>query len=191
MNNTFTGKRVRIRAWEPEDIDYLLGQDRARDTEMDRMVNCTELPRAAWKLRGEFPNMMSSCSSMEDFRFLIEELEEHKVVGIIRAHSVDVRMGQFSYGLSVDESYRRMGYASEAILLLLRYYFMELRMHKCNVAAYAFNEASIALHDKLGFVREGLRRDAVYTHGMYWDQIEFGMTKQEFEEKHKEFSQEG
>ena len=56
----------------------------------------------------------------------------------------------YACGLGIYEPYRRRGYATEAILLLLRFYFLELRMHKCNAGAYSFNEASIGLHRSLG-----------------------------------------
>ena len=127
---------------------------------------------------------------METFRFMIEDLEGN-TVGSINAHDVDARMGTFSYGLGIYEPYRRRGYATEAILLLLRFYFLELRMHKCNAGAYSFNEASIGLHRSLGFVEEGRLRDVVYTKGRYFDDVCFGMTREEFLEKYSEFAQEG
>ena len=127
---------------------------------------------------------------METFRFMIEDLEGN-TVGSINAHDVDARMGTFSYGLGIYEPYRRRGYAREAILLLLRFYFLELRMHKCNTAAYSFNEASIGLHRSLGFVEEGRLRESVYTKGRYFDDVCFGTTREEFLEKYSEFAQEG
>lgn len=190
MGNCFTGKRVRLRALEPEDMEIWAAEDRDRDTEKDRCDYMIQLPRAAWKLREDFPTRLRREGEMESFRFIIENLEG-EVVGSINAHNVDARMGTFSYGLGIDAAHRRKGYASEAILLLMRFYFMELRMHKCNAAAYAFNEASLGLHDHLGFVREGRQREVCYTKGRYWDLIEFGMTRAEFEEKYREFSQEG
>lgn len=190
MNNCFTGKRVRLRAMEPSDVELWAAEDRCRDTEKDRCDYMIFLPRAEWKLREDFPERMRREGGVNGFRFMIENMEG-ETVGSINAHDVDERMGCFSYGLGINADHRRKGYASEAILLLMRYYFMELRMHKCNAAAYAFNDASVALHERLGFVREGVQREVCYTKGKYWDLIEFGMTKAEFEEKYTEFSQEG
>lgn len=190
MSNCFTGKRVRLRAVEPEDVAIWEADDKNRDTEKDRCDNMIQLPRAVWKLQEDFPARLRREGEMESFRFIIENMEG-EVVGSINAHSVDNRMGTFSYGLGIYDKYRRKGYASEAVLLLLRFYFMELRMHKCNTAVYAFNEASLGLHDHLGFVREGMRREVYYTKGKYWDDVEFGMTRQEFEAKYPQFSQEG
>lgn len=190
MKNTFTGELVRLRAFEPEDIELFAAEDRQRDTEKDRCDYRIQLPRAAWKLREDFPSRLRREGEAETFRFMIED-REGNTVGSINAHDVDARMGTFSYGLGIYVPYRRKGYAREAILLLLRFYFMELRMHKCNAAAYSFNEASIGLHRSLGFVEEGRLREVVYTKGRYFDEVNFGMTRKEFEEKYREFSQEG
>lgn len=190
MKNCFTGKRVRLRALEPQDVEIWVENDRNKDTDMSHCDDCIPLPRPEWMLRQDFPERIKRESEMQSYRFVIEN-KEGQVVGSINAHSVDVRMGSFSYGLGIQEEFRHKGYASEAILLLMRFYFMELRFHKCNAAAYEFNEASIGLHDRLGFVREGRQREVGYTKGRYWDLIEFGMTKEEFEEKYSEFSQEG
>ena len=43
----------------------------------------------------------------------------------------------------------------------------------------------------LGFVEEGRLRESVYTKGRYFDDVCFGMTREEFLEKYSEFAQEG
>ena len=48
---------------------------------------------------------------------------------------------------------------------------------------YDFNEASIKLHEKLGFVHEGRRRRMGFTDGRYYDWILLGMTVEEFWER--------
>lgn len=47
---------------------------------------------------------------------------------------------------------------------------------------YSFNEASIRLHEKLGFQREGCLRRTIFTQGQYFDVIVFGLTVEEYEE---------
>jgi len=80
----------------------------------------------------------------------------------------------------VQGEHQRKGYASEAIRLVLRYFFEELRYHKATVQVYAFNEASIRLHQKLGFQEEGRSRDMIYTQGRYVDELTFGLTFDEW-----------
>jgi RimJ/RimL family protein N-acetyltransferase len=78
----------------------------------------------------------------------------------------------------------RKGYASEAILLVLRYYFLELGYQKVTATVYSFNTPSISLHERLGFQPEGRVRRTVYTQGQHFDELIFGMTREEFEAQH-------
>jgi RimJ/RimL family protein N-acetyltransferase len=101
-------------------------------------------------------------------------------VGTISTHDCDPRNGTFSYGVDVAEEHRCRGYAAEAIRLVLRYYFEELRYHKAFVGIHGYNAASIRLHEKAGFVLEGRQREQVYTRGAYFDLLWYGMTAEEY-----------
>ena len=181
--NCFTGKLVKLRPQEPRDMEILRQMDLNRNTESDRCDDCIKLPRPAWKLEETFHDRLVRESEEESYRFMIDNLEG-VTVGSINAHDVDFRSGTFSYGLGVYEEFRHRGYASEAAILMMRFYFNELRLHKCNIEVFAFNTASIRLHESLGFVREGVRREVYYTDGRYYDDILFGMTQEEFTERY-------
>jgi RimJ/RimL family protein N-acetyltransferase len=86
----------------------------------------------------------------------------------------------------VAEEHRHKGYASEAVFLILRYYFQERRYQKVNAMVDEFNEASLRLHRSLGFQQEGQLRRMAFTGGRYYDQLVFGMTREEFEQLHGE-----
>ena len=53
---------------------------------------------------------------------------------------------------------------------------------------YSFNAASLALHEKLGFVREGTLRRMVYTGGQHYDIAAFGLTADEFTARYPELA---
>jgi RimJ/RimL family protein N-acetyltransferase len=65
---------------------------------------------------------------------------------------------------------------------VLRYYFRERRYQKCTVIVHSFNEPSLQLHERRGFRFEGRVRCMVYTNGRYYDDIYFGMTREEFDQ---------
>ena len=113
------------------------------------------------------------------FRFVIEN-ETAEVVGDLTTHHCDARVGSFSYGITIRREHRRNGYAAEAIALVLRYYFRELRYQKATVSVYSFNEASARLHESLGFQLEGRIRRTVFTDGQHCDELVYGITAEEF-----------
>lgn len=75
------------------------------------------------------------------FRFVIESLDG-QFAGTINTRSCDRRSDTFKYGLAIREAHQRKGYGSEAVRLVLRYFFAELRYQKCTAHVYRFTEPS-------------------------------------------------
>jgi len=117
------------------------------------------------------------------YEFAIESLQG-EFAGKLNTHSCDKRNGTFKYGLAITREQWGKGYAKEAITLVLRYYFEELRYQKVTAHVYDFNPGSIRLHESLGFVLEGRLRNMVYSAGKYHDELVYGMTVEEYRGKH-------
>lgn len=73
-------------------------------------------------------------------------------VGGITVHSMDREHGVFSYGIAIAQHMRRRGVAAGAIAQLLERY-AAAGFIRCAVEVYADNAPSLALHEKLGFVK--------------------------------------
>lgn len=176
----WSGKQVCLRAVEPADIDVWLAQHRERPDDLilsgegyDRFPESEAELRRTWERALEPPTGHARPWS-------IERLADRTLVGGINTFSCDTRVGMFEYGIEILHAVRRQGYAIEAIEILLQHYFDEYRYQKVNVRVHEFNAASIALHEKLGFVREGRIRRAIHTGGRHWDLLLFGLTVEEF-----------
>ena len=173
------GKRVRLRALEPGDAERFNAD--LVDSEGQRTGYEITFPRSMERTRKWVADeSLSDGPAPFEFRFAIEELEEGDLVGSMNTHGVSARNGTFEYGIAIFHAHRQKGYASDAIRLLLRYYFLELRFNKAMATVYAFNRASLEMHRKLGFVEEGCLRQNLFTDGRYHDEYLFGMTAAEF-----------
>jgi RimJ/RimL family protein N-acetyltransferase len=177
------GHLVRLRGVEPSDAIHHALLNRERDT--DRNLDAV-MPPASMAHTERWAREMSGQGFRDGdaFFFEIEELVTGETVGSIDTHHCDTRTGTFSYGVSLRQQFRRRGYASEAILLVLRYFFLERRYQKCDVGAFSFNVESQRLHEKLGFTLEGRRRRNTFSGGKYHDLLLYGMTAEEFRELH-------
>ena len=185
MVNIFEGRLVRLSAisaanWE---VYYEWGLN----TESDRLLYQIPFPSSRDRVRTWVEEAARSHTPGENFDFQIERLDG-EMVGSIGVHHCNLRFGTFMYGLAILPQHQRKGYASEAIRLVLRYYFQERRYQKANTEVYSFNEPSIRLHEKLGFVQEGRLRRTVFTQGRYFDRLQYGMTREEFEARWPEWS---
>ena len=178
--NYWEGERIRLRAPEPEDQALFHSFD--EDSEASLNLSQIYFPRSQAGDRRWLERIMLE-ESENDERFFAIELKGYGAIGGISAHACDKRMGTFRYGIGIGRDYWGKGYAKEAIRILLRYYFEELRYQKVTVNIYAFNERSIKLHESLGFQHEGRLRRMIYTGGQFHDEIYMGMTGEEFAEK--------
>jgi RimJ/RimL family protein N-acetyltransferase len=175
--NIWQGQRVRLRAIEPEDWEAFSAFD--LDSLVARDCYAIPFPKSHEASRKWTVDEARAETKQDVFRFAIENLAG-ELVGTINTHSCEPRHGTFGYGIAIRREHWRKGYASEAIRLVLRYYFQELRYQKVTAHVYAFNQPSLKLHQQLGFQQEGRLRRMIYTDGAYHDVCIFGMTAEEF-----------
>ncbi len=61
--------------------------------------------------------------------------------------------------------------------------FVQLNLHRVSSSVIECNTRSQKMHLKLGFKDEGCGRKEIYKNGKYWDRINFGILREEWEEK--------
>lgn len=176
--NIWQGTKVRLRSILPEDWSHFHEND--QDSEGARLADIIYFPRSEAGTKSWAEHQASKGADGDNMMLAIETLAG-ELVGSINAHSCDPRHGTFKYGVAIFRAHWRKGYATEAVKILLRYYFHELRYQKVNAHTYAFNEGSIKLQEHLGFQQEGLLRNMIYTNGRHYDEYVYGLLKQEFD----------
>lgn len=85
-------------------------------------------------------------------------------------------------GLAVHPRRRGRGVADEAARLLQRHLLEELRFHRLQLEIYAFNERALAHAERVGFVREGVRRKAYWRGGTWVDCVLYGLVAEDLEQ---------
>jgi RimJ/RimL family protein N-acetyltransferase len=180
-HNLFEGTLIRLRGIEPEDWETFFAWN--QDSESARRMYFIPFPTSKEEVRQWMAKQALQRGEDDKFFFVIETLAGD-FAGSISSAMCDRRNRTFIYGIGIRPEHQRHGYASEAILLLLRYFFRELGYQKVTAHVYSFNEPSLRLHEHLGFVREGVLRQMIYTDGQYFDDVVFGMTADEFAERH-------
>ena len=173
------GEKIRLRPMRKEDTDLWLAED--TDSEGIRTLNPgIELPKSVKDAEAFAERYADFNNSDERIMFSIETLDG-ELVGGINLTGIDQRHGTFYVGMRLYRPFRGKGYAMEAKTILLRYAFYELRLHKYNTRCLETNEAMIRHAQRLGCQEEGRIRECVFTNGRYYDDLLFGLTKEEFE----------
>ncbi|MFB4267447.1 GNAT family N-acetyltransferase [Nonomuraea sp. GTA35] len=73
------------------------------------------------------------------------------------------------------------GYGTEAIELVLRHAFTTTPLHRIRLGVYAFNERARHVYKKLGFVEEGVERDALLWDGEWHDCVLMAVLRHEWQ----------
>ena len=171
------GPTIRLRAVEPGDAEIFFAWN--RDAELSRHLDFVWPPSSLERQR-RWAEKTATQEPANDHYFMVIEAPDGQAAGCIDTHDCDRRAGTFRYGIAVRPEYQRRGYAREAILLVLRYFFDELRYQKVTVYVHSNNPASIGLHERLGFMPEGRLRRMIFTEGQYFDELFYGMTVEEY-----------
>ena len=87
----------------------------------------------------------------------------------------------FLSGLAVHPAFRGRGVGEEAARQLQAYLFDELGYHRLELACYGFNERAIRHSERVGYVREGVKRKAYLRHGEWQDAVLFGLLREDLE----------
>lgn len=102
------------------------------------------------------------------------------VIGMCGYNYWDRTDHRASIGYDLARDYWRQGIMTEALRAILAFGFEQMRLHRIEADASVYNEASIRLLRKLGFVQEGIRRDQYYEDNAYHDLMLFGLLAQEY-----------
>jgi RimJ/RimL family protein N-acetyltransferase len=91
-----------------------------------------------------------------------------------------------TFGIFIGEkNYWNQGLGSEAARLVLGYGFGKLKLHRIELGVLEYNPRAMKVYKRLGFKKEGVRRDHILYSGKYYDDIHMGLLKQEWEKLNK------
>ena len=82
-------------------------------------------------------------------------------------------------GLALHPDFRGRGLAEWAARELQRHLLLELGFHRLQLEVYGFNEHAIAHAERVGFVREGVKRTAYRRHGEWADGVLYGLVRED------------
>jgi len=176
------GEKTKLRSWQLEDAELRFMASLDSQT-VALHQDGIELPTSL-ALQKEWLEKIAGSKDSDMIRFAMENLDGI-TVGWITLHSRDQKNGTFGFGVAIYREYRGNGYAVDAVRTVLKYGFWEQRYQKCNSMCLHTNDASIRLHEKLGFIDEGRIRRSCFYDGKYHDDLLFGMTREEFDERMK------
>jgi RimJ/RimL family protein N-acetyltransferase len=172
-------ERIRLRPMKLEDAKFWLAED--TDSQALCFLNYgMVLPNSVQSAELFAERYANFNNSLERIMFSIETLAD-ELVGGINIHSMNQKNGTFETGTRIYRPHRGNGFGLEAKRMILRYAFHEIRYQKYNIKCLETNEPMIQHAKRLGCTQEGRIRRHIYTNGRFYDELIFGLTREEFD----------
>ncbi|MBN2076069.1 MAG: GNAT family N-acetyltransferase [Dehalococcoidales bacterium] len=123
--------------------------------------------------------------SNTEVEFIIEAVNEdtRRSIGSIALSKINHNDHCATFAITIGEKdYWNKGYGTDAARLIIRYGFEQLNLHRISSFVFSFNERSIRMHFRAGFIEEGRRKESIYINGDYHDSVMFGLLRKEWQE---------
>ncbi len=104
---------------------------------------------------------------------------DDEVVGVCSLSEVSKDYHHAELGYWLGKPYRGKGIMTKAAEEVVKFGFLELKLHRIDVWHYDINKGSQRIIEKLGFVYEGTRREAYFKNGKWVSSLMYGMLEEE------------
>lgn len=165
---SLVGSLVKLRALEPEDLDFLYRLE--NDTEIWE-ISGTLTPYSRNVLQSYLDSAHRDIYEVKQLRLAICT-DAGMLIGMIDLFDFDPRHLRAGIGVVIaDPEARNQGYGAEAIRLVCEYGFEVLGLHQLYASVGEGNQASLHLFRKLGFIETGRKRDWLRTADGFKDEL--------------------
>ena len=170
------GNRILLRALEPEDMEMLRGT--VNDPEIEKMVVGWSFPVS----RAQQLEWYECVKKDRDhLRLAIEIKETGEAIGLATLGPIDWKNRKGFHGIKLkSDAPKGQGYATEAVLLIMKYAFEELQLNRLDGSILEYNIPSQRLYEKCGWKVEGRVRQSVFKGNGFHDEIIVGILRDEY-----------
>ncbi len=116
----------------------------------------------------------------EWFQFAIEQTATGAMIGDCALHALAEKPQEVEIGFTLAPEFQGRGYATEAVACLLNYAFGPLAKKRAVAITDVRNTASIAVLERLGFIRDSVPREPVVFKGEPCDEYLYSVRQEDW-----------
>ncbi len=130
---------------------------------------------------GWIERLHSTYRAEEGIMWFITLMGEKGVIGDCTLWHIDSESACAELGYELNRSYWGRGIALEAASAVIEFGFNDMLLNRIEACPFSENGPSTGLLDRLGFTLEGNLRQRIMFRGKYFDQLYYGLLKEEWE----------
>lgn len=165
-----------LRAIEERDVEILLNMMNSEDIE--RMTVDSHFPISMLTQKEWIRTYHNTDNNVK----LMVELENGKTIGMVSLSDINykTRTAGLAFKRYAIKEDRMIDDMFNACIAMLKYAFEELGLNCITTRNLTYNEKSIKLQERLGFVKEGILRQRCFKNGQYQDLVSSSLLRTEF-----------
>ncbi len=114
------GEKVRLRALEPEDLDFLFTTE---NNTAFWEVSDTQVPFSRFVLKQYLENSHQDIYEAKQLRLVVEETKNSQAIGLIDLFDFNPQHKRAGIGILIHPDFQKNGFAFEALSILIDYAF--------------------------------------------------------------------
>jgi diamine N-acetyltransferase len=167
-----TSKNIKLRALEPEDINFLFDTE---NSEEFWEVSNTHTPFSKYILTQYIANSHQDIYQAKQLRLIIEH--NNKAIGMIDLFDFNPQHKRAGIGILILKEFQNKGFASETLGLFIKYLFNDLQLHQIYANITTDNLQSIKLFENHQFKKIGIKKQWRMCNNKFKDEIFFQLIK--------------
>ena len=167
------GERVYLRSVHMDDVSLIVKWK--KDPYIQKM---TLYPGAPVARESQEHDIERALKADDELYLIIVVKETDKPIGYVRANFWEGQSDSVWLRYALGEE-RGKGYGKDALTCFIKRLFDE-GVHRFDTEVYEFNTVTLAFLEKLGFVKEGVKRKAFFDGETHVDVVVFGLLKEDF-----------
>jgi RimJ/RimL family protein N-acetyltransferase len=176
------GERIRARRVEKDDLSLFMAW--INDPEVTKGLTLF-LPMGMWEEEDWFANLSKRPQTERPLVIEIPDGDDWRAIGNMNVFKIDAVARSAEVGIMLgDKSIWNQGYGTEAMRVLIKHCFATLNLNRVQLHVYDDNIWAVRAYEKVGFVHEGCKRQALYKHGKYKDVLIMSILRDEWEQQH-------
>lgn len=170
------GKTVFLRPLTAEDAPQIFAQFGHK--EVDRLTGSTET--FTFEKVAGFYGRVQDDPDRVDYAIIPHDTPD-QIVGEAVLNEIDWDHRSASFRIAIfDPQHFGKGYGSQATKLIIQHGFEALNLHRIELEVYDFNPRAQHVYEKVGFTKEGVRRDVLLWEGNYQSAIVMSILEDEY-----------
>ncbi len=114
-------------------------------------------------------------------RCAIVSNENDDIIGLVSLTNIDHFNQSAAFHIMIgDENNQGSGIGTFAVIEMLKHAFNNLNLQRIELGTIDYNERAQHIYEKVGFVKEGIKRKAIYKNGRFVDEYIYAILKNDF-----------